>query len=33
MVCIGVYQDNFAKPAIEIIPPVSAHLWPQIIYG
>ena len=27
MVCIGVYHDNFAKPAIETIPPVSAQLW------
>ena len=29
MVCIGVYQDHGANPAIEIIPPVSAHLWEQ----
>ena len=29
MACIAVYQDNGANPAIEIIPPVSAHLWQQ----
>ena len=33
MVCIGVYQDNGANPAIEITPPVSAQLWQQIMHG
>ena len=33
MACIAVHHDNGANPAIETIPPVSAQLWQQIMYG
>ena len=33
MACFAVYQISGANPAIETIPPVSAELWQQIMYG